>query len=137
MTLIITQFDIPGDGNDWRPYYREGIALNEVLIGNKVNALGIIPAQQVVHIKAPGGVQEFIRFQVSFNIQRKINPEIVRDPELVTGKVINIGYIVNVIKGGGIGHRPAGHIDQVGTHRKPAVDTVVGHHIQHMGPVKI
>jgi len=69
VTLIVAQFDIPGDGKDWRSDYRKGITLHKVFIGNKIYALRIVPAQQVVYIKAPGGVHEFICFQVPFDIK--------------------------------------------------------------------
>ncbi len=137
MTLIVTQFDVPGDGKYRNPDHRKRVALDKILLRHKIDALRIVPAQQIVNIKAPGRVHKLIRFQVSFNIQGEVDPEIVGYPELIPCIVIDVGYIVYIVERGGIGHRATRHIDHVGADGKSAVDTVVGHYIQNMGPVEI
>jgi hypothetical protein len=64
---------------------------------DEINTLGIVPAQQIIYVEAPCRMHKLISFEIPFNIKGKIDPEIVGYPELVTGIVVNVGNIVDII----------------------------------------
>src|SRR5258706_1641457 len=85
--LFMSESKIISDRRYWISENGESITFNNSVLRLKEHRIGILAAREVIDADRPGAVRKFFYSVIAFDVHRKVNAEIVRDPVLVSFRV--------------------------------------------------
>ena len=104
---VISKFEIPRKCHQWSPENGELITFHGAILIFKKYRIGILSPRDVIEIEHPVTVGQFFSFQVTFDVDRKVHSEIIRNPVSISLGVIDMLDLIHIVYGNGKCYRAA------------------------------